>query len=100
MSLSVHTLTDLRLDIRHSSAHGVEITCEDPLIVRADLLVVADQAHQRGATLGAVIDGVMTDLGLISDDVLAALARTSDAAIHAPHFAGGHVTRRVPITRQ
>jgi hypothetical protein len=71
----------------------VHLECRDPLVVRADVLVL-DAPSQ---TLSAVVDGMLAEFGPIENDIQAALAAHAHAAVAAPHFDGGWVARQVPV---
>lgn len=71
----------------------VHVDCRDPLVVRADILVL-DTPTQ---TLSAVVDGMVAELGPIGNDIHVALAAYGQASLSAPHFNGGQVSRQVPV---
>ena len=85
MNVSVVTGDDMREEIF--------VECQDPLLVRADVLVIDQDRNQ----LGAVVDGVMADLGALRDEQVACFAGHTQALLHARHFDGGSVQRHVPI---
>lgn len=72
----------------------VWVTASDPLYVRADLLV-RQENH-----LGALVDGVMLDLGIINDDLASAMSLASQVFVRAGHVMGHQIERRVPIVHQ
>lgn len=72
----------------------VWVTASDPLYVRADLLV------KRENHLGAMVDGMMLDLGVIGDDLANAMSLTSQVYVRAGHVCGHQIERRVPIVHQ
>lgn len=79
---------------------GLSFDCADPLMVRAELLIIGE-TRQGSAPLGALVDGVMIDMGLISTALLAELEQRAEphATLRAAHFAGGTVARKVPVIR-
>jgi hypothetical protein len=87
-----HQLT--HLDIRLDAVSGdMSLDCHDPMFVRAEHLIL----HLDLQRLSAVVDGMLADLGIISDDMMEVIQGRSQIMLHADHFAGGHVTRRVPM---
>jgi hypothetical protein len=72
----------------------VWVTASDTLYTRADLLV------RRENHLGALVDGVMLDLGVINDDLASAMSLASQVFVRAGHVMGHQVERRVPIVHQ
>jgi len=87
--------TGVIVDIRMDRVRDASIECHDPMIVRADVLVIDRDTR----ALGAVVDGVMADLGLLSEDVMNDLVARSHAVVGARHFNGGHVSRSIPIIK-
>lgn len=69
-----------------------KITVRDALVVRADVLINGEQGR-----LGAVVDGIMLDLGRIEPNALEQLAAHTHIEVEAAHPGGGTVRRRVPI---
>lgn len=72
---------------------GVALECHDPLIVRADAVVV----DRVGRAISAIVDGVHAELGSLSDDLLRLLTGQEKMLISARHFAGHQVSRHVPV---
>lgn len=76
----------LKIDQNQSS-----IAVRDPLMVRADLVI------RDAGRLGAIVDGMIFDLGLVDDHLVATFANHAYIEIRADHFDGGVVRRRVPV---
>ena len=72
----------------------VWVTASDPLYVRADLLI------EREGRLGAVVDGILLDLGRLNDELQAAIDLASQVHVRAGHYLGGLIERTVPLVRQ
>lgn len=87
--------TEVRVETRPNGSTEVSIESRDPLIVRADILVI----NRDERSLRAVVDGFLADLGELSDDLIQQFDGRSHAFVQARHFAGGHVRRSVPIVR-
>lgn len=69
----------------------LSLQARDPLVVRADMLV------RTAERLGAVVDGIMLDLGILDEALLLSIADASHLEVRADHHDGGVVSRRVPI---
>jgi hypothetical protein len=72
----------------------VWLTTSDVLYTRADLLVRQDDR------LGAVVDGILLDLGPLNEQLLAAMAFTNSVHMRADHYLGGLVERQIPLVHQ
>jgi hypothetical protein len=82
------TVVDGRTETR------VWLTLSDILYTRADLFV-----HQEGH-LGAVVDGMLLDLGPVNDRLRDAMELATIVNIRADHYLGGLIERQVPLVHQ
>lgn len=69
----------------------VRVKTGDLLYTRADLIM------RRDNHLSAVVDGVLLDLGMISDELMGAMALAHQVHVSATHYMGGSIERRVPL---
>mgnify|MGYP000914639826 CR=1 FL=1 len=69
----------------------VRVKTGDLLYTRADLIM------RRDNHLSAVVDGVLLDLGMISDELMEAMALAHQVHVSATHYMGGSIERRVPL---
>lgn len=74
----------------------VTLEVDDPLLVRADLLVVDYARH----ILTAVVDGTLQDITPAEEelqDLFDHFARQERVRVTAPHFSGGSVERWIKL---
>ncbi len=90
--LNEETTDDAALEGR--SETQVWVTASDVLYTRADLLV------HRDDRLGAVVDGILLDLGPINEQLSSAMSLTNSIFVRATHYLGGAIERRVPLVHQ
>lgn len=92
MDQSEHKIV-LSVAIDTDTCCDVALECQDPMIVRADAVVVDRERH----TLTAVVDGILAELGMLSDELLTLFVGQQKVMVTARHFSGHNVRRRVPI---
>jgi hypothetical protein len=92
MDHSEHNIV-LSVAIDQATNGDVALECHDPMIVRADAVVIDRERH----TLAAVVDGILAELGVLSDELLMLFVGQQKVMVTARHFSGHHVRRRIPI---